>query len=754
MRRLCLLFLLLLSTGPLSAQDTISVDAVSAMHVCSDKNPASAGPCATAPRPLSRVNPSYPEKAREKRKEGIVTLGLTVNKDGSVSGVHVVKGVDKDIDQAAVEAVSQWKFDPGTYQGNPVDVELAVEVNFRLGVNPRQAPPTGNLQEQKQAVDDFRNMYSDATEAYSRGDYATAANLLRKITSLTPQSGSAWNELGRALMAMNELDAAAQAFQTSIKNDPASRNAYNNLGLVYWRQRKYEEAAAQFNKQTLVNPDDHYAHRNLGMMLRDQRRCSEAMPEIQKALSLTPNHAETLVAEGECDLDLGNRAKGLSELEQATSVSSAPNTFNSAAYVLAKRNIEIGMAEKWSDTCLTIENTRLQNVSNAPLDHLTPDQLNYVFWMSAYWDTRGWIYFLRGDNSSARSYVEAAWSLRTDPSVGDHLGHIYEKLDRSEDAAKLYAMAVASADQPTRAKIDADDLADAKKQLEKLTEKNADSRIKQAGADLSAKNQVSVANEGGVSGSADFAVRISAGKPAEFHQLNGDKALAKFAESMQAVKLPVFVPESSGIEVPLRGTLTCHSEEAQCRFAFVSPEEAVNLARNEMALASTTPAASGTHDPHVYDDPAMGIRIFLPDEWKLVRREPGSFSVPRNAMFAKPGSAAMFMLTREHFEGSLELYQKMLDRFFATRTDFKRAGEETVKRDGLTGTRWNVSWNEQGVVYSAVIEMFGEGDDYYRITTFAPKEVYDRYAETFENVLRSVQFPMLRLNPHNLDPEK
>jgi hypothetical protein len=96
----------------------------------------------------------------------------------------------------------------------------------------------------------------------------------------------------------------------------------------------------------------------------------------------------------------------------------------------------------------------------------------------------------------------------------------------------------------------------------------------------------------------------------------------------------------------------------------------------------------------------------------------------------------------------------MLDRFFSTKTDFKRTGEEAVKRDGLTGTRWIVSWNEQGVVYSAVIEMFGEGDDYYRITTFAPKEVYDRYAETFESVLRSLQFPMLRLNPHNLDPEK
>src|ERR1700736_6731960 len=100
MRRPYLLFLLL-STSVLHSQDTISVDAVSALHVCSDKNPTSAGPCATAPRPLQKVNPSYPEKARQNKKEGSVTLGLTVSKDGSASGVHVFNGIDKEIDQAA-----------------------------------------------------------------------------------------------------------------------------------------------------------------------------------------------------------------------------------------------------------------------------------------------------------------------------------------------------------------------------------------------------------------------------------------------------------------------------------------------------------------------------------------------------------------------------------------------------------------------------------------------------------------------------
>ena len=346
------LFFLLASTCLLYSQDSISVDAVSAMHVCSDKNPESAGPCATAPRPLSKVNPPYPDKARQSRKEGTVTLGLTVSKDGSVSGVHVVTGVDKEIDRAAIDAVKQWKLDPGTYQGNPVDVDLKVSVNFRLSANPQQVIPDEHSQERKDAADDFRNIYSDASEAYNRADYATATNLFRKLTSLNPQNGSAWNELGRALLAMNQLDAAADALQTSIQKDPASRNAYNNLGMVFWRQRKYEEAATQFRKELVVNPDDHYAHRNLGMMLRDQHHCIEAMPELQKALSLTPNHAETLLAQGDCDLELGNRAKGVSSWNKRPAC--LPRRMSLTPPLTCSQSaISRSISRKGSETCLS-----------------------------------------------------------------------------------------------------------------------------------------------------------------------------------------------------------------------------------------------------------------------------------------------------------------------------------------------------------------------------------------------------------------
>ncbi|MGA2360122.1 MAG: hypothetical protein ABSF66_14050, partial [Terriglobales bacterium] len=69
MGRFCVMPVLLVS-AVLFAQDTISVDAVSTMHVCTDKNPGSSDPCATPPHPLSKISPSYPEKARRLRSEG------------------------------------------------------------------------------------------------------------------------------------------------------------------------------------------------------------------------------------------------------------------------------------------------------------------------------------------------------------------------------------------------------------------------------------------------------------------------------------------------------------------------------------------------------------------------------------------------------------------------------------------------------------------------------------------------------------
>jgi hypothetical protein len=88
-------FALLIACGLTIAQDTITVDAVAAMRVCSAKNPASAGPCANPPKPISKENPKYPEEARRARHEGTVVNRNGGGDAGWLPGVSVEHGLER-----------------------------------------------------------------------------------------------------------------------------------------------------------------------------------------------------------------------------------------------------------------------------------------------------------------------------------------------------------------------------------------------------------------------------------------------------------------------------------------------------------------------------------------------------------------------------------------------------------------------------------------------------------------------------------
>src|SRR5204862_2307472 len=85
-----------------------------------------------APIKISSVDPVYPEVARKARISGIVIVECTIDKNGYVIDVHVLKPLPFGLDQAAVEAVKKWKFRPGTLNGQPVDVLYNLTVNFKL----------------------------------------------------------------------------------------------------------------------------------------------------------------------------------------------------------------------------------------------------------------------------------------------------------------------------------------------------------------------------------------------------------------------------------------------------------------------------------------------------------------------------------------------------------------------------------------------------------------------------------------------
>jgi TonB family protein len=85
----------------------------------------------TAPTVTRTVDPAYPLSLMRANVSGTVILYAIIHADGTVSGVRVLQRVDPRLDRFAAEAIAQWKFDPATKNGAPVDVEATFQIPFR-----------------------------------------------------------------------------------------------------------------------------------------------------------------------------------------------------------------------------------------------------------------------------------------------------------------------------------------------------------------------------------------------------------------------------------------------------------------------------------------------------------------------------------------------------------------------------------------------------------------------------------------------
>lgn len=86
----------------------------------------------TPPRAIYDPEPEYSEEARKVRQQGVVVLSLIVDPNGRAKDVRVARSLGLGLDEKAIEAVRTWKFQPGMKDGQPVAVEVNIEVNFRL----------------------------------------------------------------------------------------------------------------------------------------------------------------------------------------------------------------------------------------------------------------------------------------------------------------------------------------------------------------------------------------------------------------------------------------------------------------------------------------------------------------------------------------------------------------------------------------------------------------------------------------------
>ena len=502
-------------------------------------------------------------RLRLRLPDGVVPtlpLGIQVKRDfATYRSVYAFEGgtlqVDRELAILALEIPSTREADLEAFR-KLLEKDQGTFMDFK-----------GELVRTQTAGEDVGALTREGHTAYEAKDYRKALALWQKVAALNAKDKDVWNNLGRAHHALGAFDKAMAAYQKAIELNPNEEYAFNNLGLTLWALGRQEEAAAMFRRQLDVNPYDPYAHGNLGRLLMSQGRSIEAAPELRLAVTVNPKDAALRVMLGEALLTNGDKDQGSEALEEAMKLELNPGLRNNTAYALAKRGLALPRARELATSAVADTCAALEGLSEAS----DPFQAGILTAsLASFWDTLGWVHVQQGNLTEALPYLEAAWGLSQSSEAGLHLGKVLLTQGERERAAKILAMAAATA-RP---------LSEARRELQALVggEKAAKRRIQAAQeALIEARTYALSGPHPPRSTHAEFLLLLTPeGKIQEARFLDGDASLRGASGIIKTLRHRVPLPNEKGARAFLRAVVV--SDPSSRTYSMIlMTTDAVNL---------------------------------------------------------------------------------------------------------------------------------------------------------------------------------
>ena len=415
-----------------------------------------------------------------------------------------------------------------------------------------------------------------------------------------------WFDKAMVALQQRDLASAEDNLLRVLKIDPTYPRAHSGLGGIYFQQRKTERGLAEIRKELELHPKDTWVLRSLALTLgwlhrqneaidawtrllkvdaRDRdaavnlsdllvkaKRYAEALQVIEPAAKFSQDSASLQAALGSVYLAMKQPENALPVLKKAVELDPSAEMLNNVAYRMAEENTLLDQATDWARTAVT----RIEADSAATkLSELKVDDLDRMNGIANHWDTLGWVYFRTGELEKAERYLRAAWVLSQRATIGVHLGRLYEREHKRDQAAHLYELAAVA-----EGHASATDVAD---RYQRLTGKALGASATPGavygprasvpvspGEELLRARMFKLPSITTESATADFFVLLIPGsKAANVKFISGSTVLREAGKFVAAVPSVAEFPDDGPVKLVRRATVSCG--DAGCDLVLLTP---------------------------------------------------------------------------------------------------------------------------------------------------------------------------------------
>ncbi|MGA3043192.1 MAG: DUF3857 domain-containing protein [Bryobacteraceae bacterium] len=383
----------------------------------------------------------------------------------------------------------------------------------------------------------------------------SARNAFAQAERLNPQQRGLWAGYGALFSMQMKLDKAVEAYQKELRNHPENLALYRILAAMQRQMKHPDDALETLRALVKVSPGDLDGALELGNLLTARKLYIEAADVARKALLTTPDNVKLQRVMAEALLRAGHPDEGLAILRKMLERGGDSEMLNDLAYALADTAADPALARQYAEKAVSMIEEESAKVT---LSGLQNENLQRVTLLAAAWDTLGWAYFKLGDLDKAHRYVNAAWMLSGDSACADHLGQIYERQGKTQQAIHSYQLALAanSALDETRERLKK--LVGAPKSLDP--------------GELGKLRTTALPGLTQMNGSGEFFVLFSAHKVEDVQFIDGVENLSKATDALTKAHYDVPFPDDGPEKIVRRGILSCSTYTTpHCQFVFLLP---------------------------------------------------------------------------------------------------------------------------------------------------------------------------------------